>query len=76
ELGFYTPKENTQQQLVTGEAGFICTSLKSLSEVKVGDTLTTVLSPSQSPLPGYKEPKPMVFLGIYPTDNDSYPDLI
>jgi len=76
ELGFYIPKENTQQQLEAGEAGFICTSLKSLSEVKVGDTITTVLSPSHSPLPGYKEPKPMVFLGIYPTDNDSYPDLI
>lgn len=76
ELGFYTPKENPQKELNAGEAGFICTSLKSLSEVKVGDSITTVIHPANSALPGYKEPKPMVFLGIYPTDNDSYPDLV
>jgi len=76
ELGFYTPKERPQQSLSEGEAGYIATSLKSLSEVKVGDTITTFAKSALSPLPGYKEPKPMVFLGIYPTDNDSFPDLV
>ncbi len=76
DLGFYTPKENPQLQMHAGEAGFICTALKSLSEVKVGDTITTVQNYAQTPLPGYKEPKPMVFLGIYPTENDAYPELV
>lgn len=76
DLGFYTPKENPQKEMQMGEAGYIATALKSLSEVKVGDTITNVNNLTKTPLPGYKEPKPMVFLGIYPTDNDAFPDLV
>ncbi|NMC35546.1 elongation factor 4 [Candidatus Beckwithbacteria bacterium] len=75
ELGFYQPKSMPQKQLVAGEVGYICTGLKSLSEVKVGDTITAAFNGSTQALPGYKEPKPMVFLGLYPTDNDAFNDL-
>jgi GTP-binding protein LepA len=75
-LGFYLPKEHSETVLSTGEVGYVCTGLKSLSEVKVGDTITSAYNQTNSPLPGYKEPKPMVFLGIYPSDNDDYQDLV
>lgn len=75
EMGIYSPNEISKTSLKQGEVGYICTGLKSLLEVKVGDTITSYLKPAIEPLPGYREPKPMVFLGIYPTDNDAYPDL-
>jgi GTP-binding protein LepA len=75
DFGFYHPHRQPQDLLQAGQAGYIATGLKSLNEVKVGDTITTVISPAVTPLPGYKEPKPMVFLGLYPTENDAYPEL-
>lgn len=75
EIGYYAPFQTPKQILHSSEAGYICTGLKSLTEVKVGDTITSVLKSADSPLPGYKEPKPMVFLGLYPVENDDYGNL-
>lgn len=76
EIGIYHPSAQKQTMLSAGQAGYLATGLKSLTQVKVGDTVTTFEKPTQKPLSGYKEPKPMVFLGLYPTDNDDYEDLV
>ncbi len=76
EVGIYQPDQQIKNCLVAGETGYISTGFKSLDLVKVGDTITTSTSPTLTPLPGYKEPKPMVFLGLYPIDNDDYLDLV
>ena len=61
--------------LEAGEVGYVVTGLKDVSRLRVGDTLTTRRGGAMSPLPGYKEVKPMVFAGLFPTDSDDYPEL-
>jgi GTP-binding protein LepA len=63
------------ETLSAGEVGYIVTGLKDVSGLRVGDTLTTESRPAPEPLPGYKEVKPMVFSGLYPSDSDDYPEL-
>jgi GTP-binding protein LepA len=75
EIGHYAPKEMEADLIGSGDVGYVCTGLKSLAEVKVGDTITLASHPSVQALPGYLEPKPMVFLGLYPVENDDFPDL-
>lgn len=75
ELGVHTPKEIKKQELVAGEVGFICASIKSISDVKVGDTVTLANHPSLDVLPGYKPMKPMVFCGLYPIESSKFPEL-
>lgn len=75
ELGVHTPKEVKKTELVAGEVGFICASIKSISDVKVGDTITLAANPSLEVLPGYKPMKPMVFCGLYPIESSKFPDL-
>lgn len=75
EIGYYAPGHISQPILSSGEAGYICTGLKSLTHVKVGDTITSASRPAEKALEGYKEPKPMVFLGLYPVDNDDFGEL-
>lgn len=75
ELGVMTPKEIKKDQLVAGEVGFIAASIKDISQVKVGDTVTTVSNSALSPLPGYKPMKSMVFCGIYPIEANKFEDL-
>ena len=75
ELGVHNPKEVKKKELVAGEVGFLCASIKSIEDVKVGDTLTLDANPSLDVLPGYKPMKPMVFCGIYPIESSRYPDL-
>ena len=58
-----------------GEVGYVITGLKDVSELRVGDTLTAERAARPEPLPGYKEVKPMVFAGLFPTDSDAYPEL-
>ena len=70
-----TPKEELIDALSSGEVGFITASIKSISDVKVGDTITTLKDPATDTLPGYKEIKPFVFSGIYPIDSKKYPEL-
>ncbi len=75
ELGVNTPKEVKKTELVTGEVGYLCASIKDISDIKVGDTITLESNPAQNTLPGYKPMKPMVFSGIYPIETSKYPDL-
>jgi GTP-binding protein LepA len=75
ELGFFSPTMTPVESLDAGEVGYVITGLKDVSLLRVGDTLTSVARPAAGPLPGYKDVKPMVFAGIFPTDSDQYPDL-
>jgi len=75
ELGINTPKEVKRQELVAGDVGFISASIKSIEDVKVGDTITLSNDPTNEPLPGYKPMKPMVFCGLYPIEANKYSDL-
>ena len=63
------------QALYAGEVGYIAASIKTVSDARVGDTVTTAEYPAQEPLPGYRAVQPMVFCGIYPADGAKYPDL-
>lgn len=73
-VGIHNPKEVTKNKLVNGEVGFITASIKSISDVKVGDTITKENS-NVMPLPGYKPMKSMVFCGIYPIESNKFPAL-
>src|SRR6476620_9184657 len=72
ELGFFAP---TRSPADTLEAGDVITGLKDVSRLRVGDTLTSERRPAAEPVPGYKDVKPMVFAGLFPTDSDQYPEL-
>jgi len=75
ELGIHNPKEIKKKELVTGEVGYICASIKSIEDVKVGDTITLESNPAKENLPGYKPMKPMVFCGLYPIESSKFPEL-
>ncbi len=75
EIGFMSPSMRPVASLTAGEVGYVITGLKDVSELRVGDTLTTDAKPAAEPLPGYKDVKPMVFAGLFPTDSDTYPEL-
>jgi len=75
EIGFMSPAMRPVLTLGAGEVGYVITGLKDVSELRVGDTLTSEGRPAVKPLPGYKDVKPMVFAGLFPTDSDAYPEL-
>mgnify|MGYP000648568625 CR=1 FL=1 len=75
ELGFMSPTRQPVEALEAGEVGYVVTGLKEVSRLRVGDTLTSRRASAASPLPGYKDVKPMVFAGLFPTDSDDYPEL-
>lgn len=75
ELYVHTPNEKKVNELVAGEVGIIYASMKSISDVKVGDTITHTDIPANERLIGYKPMKPMVFCGLYPIETSRYPDL-
>lgn len=75
ECGVHTPREVKKDELVTGEVGWIAASIKSISDVHVGDTVTTLENKAEEPLPGYRLMNPMVYCGLYPIDNAKYKDL-
>ena len=75
ELGFFSPAMTPVERLSAGEVGYVVTGLKDVSRLRVGDTLTLVGRPAADALPGYKDVKPMVFAGLFPTDSDDYPEL-
>lgn len=75
ECGVHTPREVKKDELVTGEVGWIAASIKSISDVHVGDTVTTLENEAEEPLPGYRRMNPMVYCGLYPIDNAKYKDL-
>lgn len=75
ELGVHTPKEKKVKVLSAGEVGYVAASMKQVSDTRVGDTITDAARPAPEALPGYKRAVPMVFCGLYPVDNEQYPDL-
>jgi GTP-binding protein LepA len=75
ELGFFAPTRRESGVLEAGEVGYVITGLKDVSRLRVGDTITSEARPAAEPVPGYKEVKPMVFAGLFPTDSDDYPEL-
>jgi GTP-binding protein LepA len=75
EIGVMSPQMIPIGHLSAGESGYIVTGLKSLNELRVGDTVTLAQAPATDGLPGYREVKPMVFCGLFPVDSDEYPDL-
>lgn len=72
EVGIFCPKPKAVDTLHTGDVGYICASIKNVSETKVGDTITKVDHVALTPLPGYKEVKPVVFSGIFCVDGSDY----
>jgi GTP-binding protein LepA len=75
ELGFFSPTMRPVDTLEAGEVGYVITGLKDVSRLRVGDTLTSEDRTAADPVPGYKDVKPMVFAGLFPTDSDDYPEL-
>lgn len=75
EIGIFSPTMKAQEQIHTGEVGYIATGLKTVQDCRVGDTVTQAQGRAAEPLPGYQTPKPMVFAGIYPSDAEEYTDL-
>ncbi len=75
EVGRFSPKMLPEKMLGTGRTGYVVTSIKDLSEIKIGDTITQANDPAEQMLPGYKEVRPMVFSGIYPLDTNDYEKL-
>ncbi len=74
-LSVYTPRQVEVKELGPGEVGAVIAGVKTLSDVLIGDTITTMDNPASEPLPGFQEVKPMVFAGLYPVDAEDYEDL-
>lgn len=72
QLGVFTPKSVSKQELKSGEVGFVVTGLKELKSAKVGDTITLAGNPANAPLAGFKEAKSQVFAGLYPVESHDY----
>jgi GTP-binding protein LepA len=75
EVGVISPEPQPVDLLSVGEVGYVIPGVKNVRQARVGDTLTTEKKPAQQPLGGYRDPKPMVFSGLYPVDGSEYPAL-
>ena len=75
DLGVFSPKSEPRDTLSVGEVGFVIANIKKISDCQIGDTLTDEKVPTTQPFPGFREVKPMVFAGLYPTDAAQYEDL-
>jgi GTP-binding protein LepA len=75
EVGRFTPKRAKTEQLGAGDVGYVCAGMREVADTKIGDTLTDAARPTDAPLPGYKDVKPMVFCGLYTTDTARFEDL-
>ena len=75
EVGVKTPNEVKKGSLSAGEVGYLCASIKSIQDIHIGDTITLNENPCAEALPGYRKMNPMVYCGMYPTDNNKYNDL-
>ncbi len=75
EVGFFSPNMMPAASLSAGEVGYIITGIKTVRDLRVGDTLTSAAKPALKALPGYREAKPMVFCGLFPIEGDEYPAL-
>ena len=75
EIGVRNPEPTKVDTLGPGEVGYLIASIKDVGQAKSGETVTSFHNGADQPLPGYQDPKPMVFCGLYPVDGDEYPDL-
>jgi GTP-binding protein LepA len=75
DIGFFGPRMTPVDGLSAGEVGYVITGVKDVSQLRVGDTLTSRAKPATEPLPGYREVKPMVFCGLFPVDTDQFAEL-
>ena len=75
EIGVHNPRETKVEMLTPGEVGYLAASVKQVSDTRVGDTITDDRNPAKEALAGYKKVTPMVYCGLYPVDNEAYPDL-
>lgn len=75
EVGILEMQRKRTGELSAGDVGYIIASIKDVHDTKVGDTITLAVNPAQEPLPGYKEAKPMVFSGLYPSNADDFAEL-
>jgi GTP-binding protein LepA len=75
EVGIFAPSLRPTASLTAGEVGYVATGLKTVHECRVGDTITNAQRPADSPLPGYRKVKPMVYAGVYPVEGEDYDDL-
>ena len=75
EVGIFGPDMVAIDELGTGQVGYVATGFKDVRDCAVGDTITLAGSPASEPLPGFRPPKPMVFAGLYPVENEDYADL-
>jgi GTP-binding protein LepA len=74
-VGVFTPQRVATPFLSAGQVGFVHAGVKQIGDCRVGDTMTQADNPAATPLPGYKQVKPMVFCGLYPVDGDKFPEL-
>ncbi|HDS02301.1 MAG TPA: elongation factor 4 [Firmicutes bacterium] len=75
ETGIFQPVMHNIGELEAGDVGYIIAGIKTITDAKVGDTITSAAHPAEKALPGYREILPMVYCGMYPADNDKYPEL-
>ncbi len=75
EIGVFRPQMMPVKTLYPGESGYIVAGIKDVADIRIGDTVTNPQKPAPEPLAGYREPKSMVFCGLYPIDADEFPDL-
>jgi GTP-binding protein LepA len=75
DIGFFTPEMKPADGMSAGEVGYVITGIKDVTQLRVGDTLTSRERPASEALPGYREVRPMVFCGLFPIDTDRYSDL-
>jgi GTP-binding protein LepA len=75
EVGVISPEPTPSAGLAVGEVGYLITGVKDVRQARVGDTVTSASRPADEPLPGYSDPRPMVFSGLYPVDGDDYLEL-
>ncbi|HEX6981684.1 MAG TPA: translation elongation factor 4 [Balneolaceae bacterium] len=75
EIGYLKLQKEKTDKLEAGEVGYLVGSVKSLQDARVGDTVTTINNPAKEGIPGYQEPKPMVFSGLFPTNSEDFEDL-
>ena len=75
EIGVRTPEEVKREKLRAGEVGYLAAQIKDIKDIRTGETITHHKNPAKEALPGYREVKPMVYCGLYPTDSENYSDL-
>ena len=75
QVGVFLPKPMIVAELGVGEVGFLVAGIKKVSDAQIGDTVTETARPTDTPFPGFKELKPMVFAGLYPVEGHQYPEL-